>query len=38
MKFPNNQYFMLGKKLNRARQWWHMPLIPVFGRQRQADF
>jgi hypothetical protein len=19
-------------------QWWHMPLIPAFGSQRQADF
>jgi hypothetical protein len=19
-------------------QWWCMPLIPAFGRQRQADF
>ena len=19
-------------------RWWHMPLIPAFGRQRQADF
>jgi hypothetical protein len=20
-----------------AGQWWHMPLIPAFGRQRQMD-
>jgi hypothetical protein len=20
-----------------ARQWWHMPLIPPFGSQRQGD-
>jgi hypothetical protein len=20
-----------------SRAWWHMPLIPAFGRQRQAD-
>ena len=19
-------------------QWWHMPLIPALGRQRQVDF
>ena len=23
---------------NIARHWWHMPLIPALGRQRQADF
>ena len=21
-----------------GRTWWRMPLIPAFGRQRQADF
>jgi hypothetical protein len=21
-----------------ARQWWHTPLIPALGRQRQVDF
>jgi hypothetical protein len=21
-----------------VRQWWHMPLIPALGRQRQVDF
>jgi hypothetical protein len=21
-----------------AGQWWHMPLIPALGRQRQVDF
>jgi hypothetical protein len=25
-------------KKNIARQWWHTPLIPALGRQRQADF
>jgi hypothetical protein len=21
-----------------AGQWWHIPLIPALGRQRQVDF
>jgi hypothetical protein len=27
------------KALNiNARQWWHTPLIPALGKQRQANF
>jgi hypothetical protein len=25
------------KKANKSRAWWHMPLIPVLGRQRQRQ-
>jgi hypothetical protein len=25
------------KTLSLAGQWWHMPLIPALGRQRQED-
>ena len=26
------------KIINISRVWWHTPLIPALGRQRQADF
>jgi hypothetical protein len=26
------------KKGTWSRAWWHMPLIPALGRQRQVDF
>jgi hypothetical protein len=25
-------------KKKNVRAWWHMPLIPALGRQRQVDF
>jgi hypothetical protein len=24
--------------INLSRTWWHIPLIPTFGRQRQVYF
>jgi hypothetical protein len=26
------------QNVNLVWQWWHTPLIPALGRQRQADF
>jgi hypothetical protein len=26
------------RRYNTSRAWWHTPLIPALGRQRQTDF
>jgi hypothetical protein len=31
-------FSVMFKKSSLARQWWHKPLIPALGRQRQVDF
>jgi hypothetical protein len=31
-------YKALQIRVSIARRWWHMPLIPALGRQRQVDF
>jgi hypothetical protein len=37
--FKNLVYYPLSEKvLEYSRAWWHTPLIPALGRQRQADF
>jgi hypothetical protein len=35
---PESGWLVGDQELSIARQWWHRPLIPALGRQRQADF
>jgi hypothetical protein len=34
----NNMFLFTLKYSGWAGWWWHMPLIPALGRQRQVDF
>jgi hypothetical protein len=33
-----NMLFNSSKKIHLCWAWWHTPLIPALGRQRQTDF
>jgi hypothetical protein len=35
---PLQKMVLLLKNIENAGQWWHTPLIPELGRQRQGDF
>jgi uncharacterized membrane protein len=39
-EYINNFLKEIQEKTNKqkSRVWWHMPLIPTLGRQRQVDF
>jgi hypothetical protein len=32
------RHIKLAQEHKYSQAWWHMPLIPALGRQRQADF
>jgi hypothetical protein len=36
--FAKEHSYQPMRKDDAARQWWHTPLIPALGRQRQVDF
>jgi hypothetical protein len=35
---PGGKKFVAVNKDEKVGQWWHTPLIPALGRQRQANF
>jgi hypothetical protein len=38
LNYAAKSYLKTKTKKQKSQAWWHTPLIPALGRQRQVDF